>query len=336
MKRSFRIDHAFLHLLLGRRWRDKVWASKADVRSLHTQIIVSGTPFISDFDAVTRIKLNLDLPNFPFNPGLLKLSDGYLMTVRCRASNCFNDQTFIHNPDSPVDVNYLIYLNEQYQVTKTVVLDESILVRDESSWTPPLEDIRLFTWGDDVWAIGAIHDRGARKIEQAICKIQGDAIVQYQVLTSPVGLTIEKNWIPVPVNGKLKLIYSFDPFQVMSMDAPMGKLQASNIQADDGDHPFRGGTPLVPYGTGYIALVHSAPMEYRGARLYTHHFVLFNKDLQLAEIGRPFFIEHHGVEFAAGIVVQQDGVLISYAVGDRVTRLMQIPNVVIEKFLSVE
>lgn len=86
-----------------------------------------------------------------------------------------------------------------------------------------------------------------------------------------------------------------------------------------------------------IALVHSAPMEYRGARLYTHHFVLFNKDLQLAEIGRPFFIEHHGVEFAAGNVAQQqDGVVTSYAVGDRVTRLMKIPNVVIEKFLSVE
>lgn len=85
-----------------------------------------------------------------------------------------------------------------------------------------------------------------------------------------------------------------------------------------------------------IALVHSAPMEYRGARLYTHHFVLFNKDLQLAEIGRPFFIEHHGVEFAAGNVAKQDGVVTSYAVGDRVTRLMKIPNVVIEKFLSVE
>ncbi|BDT78427.1 hypothetical protein PKF032_03150 [Polynucleobacter yangtzensis] len=303
---------------------------------MHAQIVVSGTPFLSDYDTITRIKLNLDLPNFGFNPGLLKLSDGYLMVVRCRASNCFNDQIFIHNPDAPVDVNYLIYLNEEYQITKKIVLDESIFVRDGSPWTPPLEDIRIFTWGNEVWMIGAIHDRGARKIEQALCKIQDDAIVQYQVLASPVGLSVEKNWIPVPIDGKLNLIYSFDPFQVMSMVSPTGNLKADSIQADEGDHPFRGGTTLVPYGSGYVALVHAAPMEYRGARLYTHHFVLFNKDLQLAEIGRPFFIEHHGIEFAVGIVAQEDGVLISYAVGDRVTRLMKIPNAVIEKFLSVE
>lgn len=224
MKRSFRIDHAFLHLIFGRRWREKVWASKVDAKALHTQIRVSGTPFISDYDGVTRTKLNLELPNFPFNPGLLKLSDGYLMTVRSRASNCFNDQIFIHNPNAPVDVNYLIYFNEQFQVTKKVVLDESIFVRDGSTWTPPIEDIHLFSWGDEVWAIGAIHARGARKIEQALCKIQGDAIVEYQVLTSPVGLSVEKNWIPVPGDGKLKLIYSFDPFQVMVMDSPMGNL----------------------------------------------------------------------------------------------------------------
>lgn len=336
MKRSFRIDHAFLRLVLGRRWQEKVWASKADVTDLKTQITVSSTPFIGECAGVIRTKLNLELPNHPFNPGLLKIADGYLMTVRCRASNCFNDKTFIDNPLAPVDMNYVIYLDEQFQVRKKVVLDESIFVRNNTSWVPPVEDIRLFHWNDEIWAMAAIFDRGAGKIEQVIFRIQDDAIVEYQILPSPGKQRIEKNWIPVPFKDKLSLIYSFNPFEILVMDSPRAQLHPKTINLDDGDHPFRGGTPLIPYGSVYIALVHSAPMNYRDARLYTHHFVLFSKDLQLAEIGRPFFIEHHGVEFAAGIVAQKEGILISYAVGDRVTRLMQIPHAVIERFLSVE
>lgn len=336
MKHSFRIDHAFLYLLLGRRWRDKVWTPRSDARALKTQLIVSSTPFISHCDSVTRIKLDLGLPNHPFNPGLLKLKNGFLMTVRCRASNCFNDHTFINNRNSPIDVSYLIYLDEELQVTHKLILDETIFLQEGASWRAPIEDIRLFWWNDAVWMIGAIYEKSGGKIQQVICEIQDNAITKYRVLPSPVGQHIEKNWIPVPRDGKLNLIYSFDPYQVMSMDSLTSPLVAPDIQADDGDHPFRGGTPLVPYGTGYIGLVHSAPLDYRNARLYTHHFVFFNQNLQLAEIGRPFFFEHQGVEFAAGIVAEEKGILISYAVGDRVTRLMKIPHAVIERFLSIE
>lgn len=337
MKTSFRIDHVFLRLILGRRWREKVWASKGDVKNLHTQIVVSGTPFLCERDAVKRIKLNLALPNYAFNPGLLKQDGGYLMTVRCRASNYFNDRIGIVNQNSPVDVNYLIYLDEQYSIVNKVILDESIFVRDGTVWTPPLEDIRLFQWGNEVWAVGAIHDRKAGKIEQALCRIEHNAITQYQVVASPNGQQNEKNWIPVPDRDQLKIIYSFEPFHLMALDSPMGNLSAGDIpDADDGGHPFRGGTPLIPYGDGYLGLVHSAPYDYQGARLYTHHFVFFTKELQLAEIGRPFFLEHQGIEFVAGIAAHGDGILISYAVGDRVVRLMEIPNSVINCFLSFD
>lgn len=101
-------------------------------------------------------------------------------------------------------------------------------------------------------------------------------------------------------------------------------------------HPYRGGSPLVPYAGGYLSVVHSAPIEYQGARLYTHHFVLFDKELHIAEISKPFFIEHAGIEIVSGIVTQDDGVLISYGVGDRLSRFLKIPHAVIEKFISCE
>lgn len=81
MRCSFRVDHAFLRLILGRRWQENVWASAADVAELKTQIIVSGTPFIGECQGFVRTKLNLGLPNRPFNPGLLKTDNGFLITV---------------------------------------------------------------------------------------------------------------------------------------------------------------------------------------------------------------------------------------------------------------
>jgi hypothetical protein len=92
----------------------------------------------------------------------------------------------------------------------------------------------------------------------------------------------------------------------------------------------------VPFSGGYLSAVHAAPINYKGARLYTHHFIFFDKHLDVIEIGKPFFLEHVGIEIVAGIVAKDDGVMISYAVGDRLSRLLQIPKHVIEKFLSCE
>lgn len=116
MKTSFRIDHIFLRLVFGRRWREKVWASKADITRLQAQITATTTPFLCNFDSIKRIKLSLDAPNQVFNPGLLKIQEGYLATVRSQAKNVFNDRVSFNNPDAPNDVNYLVWLDEDLQV----------------------------------------------------------------------------------------------------------------------------------------------------------------------------------------------------------------------------
>lgn len=339
MKTSFRIDHIFLRLIFGRRWREKVWASKADITELQAQITASTTPFLVDFTGVKRTKLYFDTPNQVFNPTIIKFQDGYLMAARCSSSNVFNDRYTIHNPNAPYDANYLVWLDENLSIIKQEIIDETIFSQDGGVWTPPVEDIRLFCWGDEVWAMAAIFDRGVEKIEQAIFQLLGNKVVQYQVLRSPLSRKVEKNWIPVPFNNELKIIYSFEPLEIWTMESPMQKVDPKKLSSEGlstNTHPYRGGSPLVPFAEGYLSVVHAAPLRYKGARLYTHHFILFDKHLNVVEIGRPFFIEHIGIEIVSGIVAKDDGVMISYAVGDRLSRLLQIPKHVIEKFLSCE
>lgn len=339
MKSAFRIDHILLRILFGRRWREKVWASKADVAQLHAHITATTTPFLINLDGVERIKLSLSTPNPAYNPSLLKIPSGYLMTARSSAVHVFNDRVCVTNPDAPKDVNYVMWLDAQLNIIKYDVLDESILTKDTSGWTSALEDIRLFDWKGEVWGIAAIGNRAAGAIGQVMVQLDGHRITQYQVLPSPRGQKVEKNWIPVTHASQLQFIYSVEPLQILLMHSPMDTIRLPDgfdSVAAEVPYPYRGGSNLVPYADGYLAVVHSAPIAYQGARMYTHHFVLFNPDLQIIEIGRPFFIEHIGIEIVVSIVLQEDGVIISYGVGDRLCRLLKIPHAVIEKFISSE
>lgn len=99
---------------------------------------------------------------------------------------------------------------------------------------------------------------------------------------------------------------------------------------------YRGGSNLVPYTSGYLRVVYSAPMAYQGAKMYTHHLALFSSDLQIIEISRPFFIEHIGIKIVVSMGLQEDGVIIFYGVRDRLCRLLKIPHAVIEKLISYD
>jgi hypothetical protein len=54
-------------------------------------------------------------------------------------------------------------------------------------------------------------------------------------------------------------------------------------------------------------------------RYYQHRFVWFDHNACLGGMSRPFFFNHKGIEFAAGLARHPDGkrLLVSYGVADR-------------------
>ena len=81
---------------------------------------------------------------------------------------------------------------------------------------------------------------------------------------------------------------------------------------------FRGGSQLIPFDDGWLALVHETHLH-DGQRHYRHRFVGFDASLRLRSVSRPFFFQTRGVEFAAGLAWRPDGrqLLVSYGVEDR-------------------
>ena len=83
---------------------------------------------------------------------------------------------------------------------------------------------------------------------------------------------------------------------------------------------FRGGSQLIAFDGGWLALIHE--VQWRGTtdhRFYQHRFIWLDDAGVLCGISRQFVLHGKGVEFAAGLAWHPDEhrLLISFGIADR-------------------
>ncbi len=334
MKNPIRIDHLLLRLLLGRRWQEKLWVTKKDQSNLINQVEFFFPQVLSEAYHLKPLSVCTQTYNPSLNPGLVKIENDYLLIARSSRLRCYNDIQFIENERGIEDINYLHYLNADLQTLECTQLDEELLRKQGLCISGCLSDVRLFLWQGGLWGIGAALRlyQGKEITSQVLCRIENHAIVQATAFDSPLGMRLEKNWSPLVHDGDLYLIYSFEPFCIAKVDKTTLNINISpKIRPT---HRVRGGTPFIEYGNVYLGLVHHSPIMRNGKRSYTHSFVTLTKQLHLLEISEPFFLSRRGIEFAAGINKTSDGIIISYGIGDRASRLLHIPETALERYLT--
>ena len=98
-----------------------------------------------------------------------------------------------------------------------------------------------------------------------------------------------------------------------------------------GDLSIRGGSQVVPWGTGWLAVVHDVENT-NSARIYRHRFVRWDTDWNLLRISGPFRLgdDKFGLEFCAGLVISESRqqLILSAGLGDSRAELivMSIPE----------
>jgi hypothetical protein len=144
---------------------------------------------------------------------------------------------------------------------------------------------------------------------------------------------VEKNWMPTyEVNDLFDFVYSAG--SVYKSD--IGKIYRRD-PSDEAGSNIRGGSCLWNLGDKYLAIVHEVKIKqvneysarhfgYRNKviRQYLHRFVTYDKTGKLIEISDPFSFEGVGIEFAAGLVVSGDDVIVSYGYKDVASYLGKI------------
>lgn len=162
--------------------------------------------------------------------------------------------------------------------------------------------------------------------------VWGDLDVIEPKVLSTIPLTYgqqssEKNWIPFVQNSELFLVYSWDPFTVISPNKT-GIECARHPTSENNFHAkgWRGGTQGIdwnPHTT--LGLIHEvARLETRN--VYLHRFVEWN-NRTILRYSRPFIFDTACIEYACGIsmVSNLDDVTISYGVEDKEAWLIRIP-----------
>lgn len=94
----------------------------------------------------------------------------------------------------------------------------------------------------------------------------------------------------------------------------VGKMTCRQIGICKGEL-YRGNTPLVRTDCGYAAITHTVDMTTK-VKTYRNYLVVYNQDLSVKWISRPFKLTETEIEFVTTLLVNEDEVLIGVTAND--------------------
>ncbi len=175
-----------------------------------------------------------------------------------------------------------------------------------------LEDIRLFTWGDRLCALGTQRQwsaDGRNRMLLASYEPSTGKIKEPLLLKSPIDAACEKNWIPIPrtrsaeQSSPLDIIYRWNPYSVGHLD-PQGNLLIHILKEYPALHGLKGSAVPVLYRDALWTLVHRSE-----GRNYIHSFVLLDPNTLLPKAKtQEFVFESAGIEYCIGFTIEMNGV----------------------------
>lgn len=164
-----------------------------------------------------------------------------------------------------------------------------------------LEDVRIWSDGDKLWAIGNHLSNPNGRINQE----QAEAIIDYENSTykivakfgNPIGRP-EKNWSPIDGMPHTYL----HSIGTITKDGWIKAVDNKNDKIE----PVHNGTPLVKTKYGYIGIFHQRTRIINSTYRYANIFIKFDEDLKPIEQSSWFIFgdeAHQEVQFMSGAVL---------------------------------
>lgn len=265
----------------------------------------------------------------PTNPSVARMGKQIVLAQRTVNYALTEDGLRYQTPDGePIRTrNFLLRLTDELATeAETEILPPADLPEPVYRGVSGFEDLRLFARNGSLWASACVREFTSEAwCEQVVARIDegnGCRLADWRVLNPGGARVHEKNWMPRVEPAKtgtdrdeLQFFYLCDPTRVLDERANIVSESLPPVSAQR----FRGGTQLIPFDNGWLALIHEVqwrPAENR--RFYFHRFVWFDDANSLGKVSRPFYFNRKGIEFAAGLAWHPDEkrLLISYGVAD--------------------
>ena len=204
------------------------------------------------------------------------------------------------------------------------------------------EDMRLFSAHDKLWANACVRELSEDGLpEQVLVEIGCDDVTleprmknMKRMLRQP--RQCEKNWMPIfNYKDQNHIYFMYRCGEVVDSDGA-----AKMLSVPDWDiGALGGGSQVLPYGNGYLSLVHEArQIPGKTARYYIHRFVAFDHEFKVRKITTPFHFNEKGIEYAMGLAWHPEeptNLVISYGFKDREARIGTVSQEDVNRLLTL-
>ena len=161
-------------------------------------VVVNTTPLLSSLINSSHLLLD-PISSYPgFNPSIIKIASGFIVSTRESNFVLKGDNLTFNLNERRNTFCGIYYLDNEFNILKSVMLDDTMIRRDSKYGSEGIEDIRLFEWNNSIWGIGTgIHRSEFQQVttRQLLIEIIDEKIVSFYELESPSNANIEKNWI---------------------------------------------------------------------------------------------------------------------------------------------
>jgi tetratricopeptide (TPR) repeat protein len=304
-----------------------------ELDSLHTmaRLMELSRPVAESFPGAEfrKIVAHSDIGWYHTNPSIHPTSpdrNAYVRNINYRMED---RQWYIHHPERIIETRPgMVELNATLGTTSyRELVDKTEISRSGNFYIQGFEDWRLFSHEGSEYAVASIRNTNAEGIaQQYLLTLDHNAIAR-AVPLSTVADGTQKNWMPVVGCHDMTFVDSCSPRRIRKHDPESG---TTTIVIDEPSNPFfsrfRGGSQLVPWLGGFLAVVHENMDYIHTTRLYLHRFVFFDSDLHITHCSDQFWFAKRGIEFCAGLRHESTSFIASFGIEDREAWLVSIPE----------
>jgi hypothetical protein len=278
--------------------------------------------------AYTRLELPALTQYRPCNPSVVSTGGFYFATVR----GCNYDLkrgyhfTIGSSPSrTPDSQNYFVKVNKRFEIESYWFLEDRHL-RSDVRCLDGIEDLRLFEYRGGLYVLGsALNYLPKPKNTMVLCRLDDGVLRDPVFIKSPLGIPVEKNWMPLVRGNDLYFVYYVNPFQMYRFDGAGLVKVPFRVNEQDWPPNLSGSSCVMPYGDGYLAVVHRKTQDHRTREyFYRHHLVEFDADMRPVRLGRRFSFENDHIEFCAGLAFDGDDVVFSYGLLDQKAVMLRL------------
>jgi hypothetical protein len=280
--------------------------------------------------AFSRLELPPLTQYLPCNPSICIHDGSYYATVR----GCNYDLrrgyhfTVGSSPSkTPDSQNYIARLTPQLGIEGYWFLEDRHIRADKRA-LDGIEDLRLFEYRGNLCVLGsALNYTPTPKNTMVLCTVVDGVMEKPLFIQSPKEAPVEKNWMPIVHNGDLFFVYQTAPFELYRLRGDWLVRVEAEGSTDNWPSGLSGSSCVMPYGDGYIAVIHRKTIDQKKRlHFYRHHLVEFDAEMRPVRISRKFSFEDERVEFCSGLAFDGEDVVFSYGLMDQKAVILKMPK----------